>query len=430
MKNFLSAFRTNGVAFPFTKAKDRTAPGVYDGTQFIADLIDDLWGFYQAILKAANITPSGNVETANASGAHELTSQAFQALKFSLGTNRTLNCWWDGTNWKYSAAGAPAIRIELNGARIYFYYAAAGTINTAITWTTFYSLGFEDKGLEILSNLREVGASYYRQGSGSGFVLKHNNTGHTVAFRTAPDGTDLVNPVTLTEHVTINIGSAAVVVSRLLFDLGAGAYGFGGSSLSSISDWNNMFDRVQAFYSPAGAANQPANFNMLGLTHLLNNTNGVQLAFRMGADYAAFRRQNSGVMSSWVEFALKSVTGGLTLSDALVLSGANKYIGGYISIEDSWNAEAGTGADFTSPVLPAGTYEVIVTGRVITGHPIYVRETNVSGTIVGHIVTATNAYQFMSTVCKFVSDGATVTQFYIDCAADALRYYASWRRVS
>ena len=329
MKNFLSAFRTNGVAFPFTKAKNRTAPGVYDGTQFIADLVDDLWGFYQAILKAANITPSGNVEAANATGSHELTSQAFQALHFLLGTNRTLNCWWDGTNWRYSAAAAPAIRIELNNNRILFYYAGNGALNGIIAWTTFFSLGFENNGFELLSNLTETGAVYTRQYAGSGFILKHDNTLHKVLFSIAPNGA-AGTVAAISDTISVDAANGKTTIAELLIGLAAGFHGFGATTPRQITDWDAEVGRAMAFADGSAAANAPVVGTLIGLNMIYNINTNLQLAFRPALNRIYIRGQGSGTFTTWDELAklgggifsgMVNFNGGVTLGANLNLAG-------------------------------------------------------------------------------------------------------------
>jgi len=53
--------------YPLGSARDVTAPGSGDGTPFVASLVNDTWGFYQALLAEATITASGTPETAVAS---------------------------------------------------------------------------------------------------------------------------------------------------------------------------------------------------------------------------------------------------------------------------------------------------------------------------------------------------------------------------
>lgn len=53
--------------YPYGGAKDETSPDAFDGTPFERSLLNDTWGFYQALLSQAGITPSGNPDTAQAS---------------------------------------------------------------------------------------------------------------------------------------------------------------------------------------------------------------------------------------------------------------------------------------------------------------------------------------------------------------------------
>ncbi|WP_297285435.1 hypothetical protein [uncultured Brachyspira sp.] len=75
MKDYSQAFiNTNGEEFPNTKAVDAGSPGNTNGTEIIADLLNDNWGFSQALLKAASIIPNGEDETAD-------NSQKLEAIK-------------------------------------------------------------------------------------------------------------------------------------------------------------------------------------------------------------------------------------------------------------------------------------------------------------------------------------------------------------
>lgn len=51
-------------SFPLGSSKNETAPGVNDGTPYNLTRADDIFGFQQALLKAANIVASGNTDTA------------------------------------------------------------------------------------------------------------------------------------------------------------------------------------------------------------------------------------------------------------------------------------------------------------------------------------------------------------------------------
>lgn len=50
--------------YPYGSSKDETAPAAGDGTPYFKGRADDIFGFQQALLKAAGIVPSGNAETA------------------------------------------------------------------------------------------------------------------------------------------------------------------------------------------------------------------------------------------------------------------------------------------------------------------------------------------------------------------------------
>ena len=50
--------------YPHGGAKNETAPGNFDGTPFELQMLNDIFGFEQALLKAAGITPSANPDTA------------------------------------------------------------------------------------------------------------------------------------------------------------------------------------------------------------------------------------------------------------------------------------------------------------------------------------------------------------------------------
>lgn len=54
-------------AYPQGKARNVSAPGAGDGTPFTADMLNDIWGFLQCILKNTGTDPSGIPDTANTS---------------------------------------------------------------------------------------------------------------------------------------------------------------------------------------------------------------------------------------------------------------------------------------------------------------------------------------------------------------------------
>jgi hypothetical protein len=60
MINLLASFtNTNGSAFPDTEAVNVSAPGAGDGTEFVALMVNNVWGFQQALMDYAGLTPDG-----------------------------------------------------------------------------------------------------------------------------------------------------------------------------------------------------------------------------------------------------------------------------------------------------------------------------------------------------------------------------------
>ena len=85
MKDYSQAFiNTNGEEFPNTKAVDANSPGATNGTEIISDLLNDNWGFSQALLKTASISPNGEDETAD-------NSQKLEAIMKLINSHIELN---------------------------------------------------------------------------------------------------------------------------------------------------------------------------------------------------------------------------------------------------------------------------------------------------------------------------------------------------
>jgi hypothetical protein len=66
VKDYATIANTLG-SFPNVTGKDATGGGAVDGTPYIRQFIDDLWGFSQAMMNAAGLTPDGVTESASAS---------------------------------------------------------------------------------------------------------------------------------------------------------------------------------------------------------------------------------------------------------------------------------------------------------------------------------------------------------------------------
>jgi hypothetical protein len=67
MKKFENSHANTSGTFPDTLAIDASGPSATDGTEYIAEGINDWWGWVQALLNFVGITPSGVTETKTAS---------------------------------------------------------------------------------------------------------------------------------------------------------------------------------------------------------------------------------------------------------------------------------------------------------------------------------------------------------------------------
>lgn len=69
MKNWLATFtNTNGSPFPNTGAVNASGGAATDGTEFIADMVNDsMWGWQQALMDHVGFSPNGILEAVGAS---------------------------------------------------------------------------------------------------------------------------------------------------------------------------------------------------------------------------------------------------------------------------------------------------------------------------------------------------------------------------
>lgn len=65
--SFTGKINTPGATYPYGQPRDVTAPGNNDGTPWNERIAQDLFGFLQALLGDASITPSGNPDNATTS---------------------------------------------------------------------------------------------------------------------------------------------------------------------------------------------------------------------------------------------------------------------------------------------------------------------------------------------------------------------------
>lgn len=62
--NFTGRFTAADANYPYGSSKDESSPGANDGTPYIKQRADDLFGFMQALLSQGSVVPSGNADTA------------------------------------------------------------------------------------------------------------------------------------------------------------------------------------------------------------------------------------------------------------------------------------------------------------------------------------------------------------------------------
>lgn len=92
MQNFFTFFaNTNGQPFPDTLAVNASGPSATDGTEFVKGFIDDIWGWFQAMLDYASLTPTGVSEGPGA-------SQMLEAIGkgFGIGPGLGVTYWKEG----------------------------------------------------------------------------------------------------------------------------------------------------------------------------------------------------------------------------------------------------------------------------------------------------------------------------------------------
>jgi hypothetical protein len=83
---------TDHAAFPDTLAINVSAPGAGDGTEFVAAMVNDIWGRAYALLDYAGLTPDGVTEAPD-------TAQVLEAIGkgFAVGPGMGVTYWKNGT---------------------------------------------------------------------------------------------------------------------------------------------------------------------------------------------------------------------------------------------------------------------------------------------------------------------------------------------
>ena len=103
--DYATSANTSG-AFPDVVSNNVTAPGAGDGTPYTKAVIDDLWGFAQAVLTYGGLTPTGVTESSS-------NSQRLNALRDSLSPVGTI-VGWHG-NDSPSVFGARLLELQGQG---------------------------------------------------------------------------------------------------------------------------------------------------------------------------------------------------------------------------------------------------------------------------------------------------------------------------
>ncbi len=147
--------RWNGSSaqYPQGSFKNRSAPGAKDGSWIEKDWANDWSAFFQALLKNANVTANGNVDTATA-------SQYFDSLD-SL----------------YLRKAAQAVDSAKLGGQLPAYYAAASTLADKMDKVNAYGLNqvWQDVGVN-----RASGVTYTNTTGKPIDVIIGKNSGVTV----------------------------------------------------------------------------------------------------------------------------------------------------------------------------------------------------------------------------------------------------------
>jgi hypothetical protein len=103
MIDYLASFiNTDGAAFPDTLAVNVSAPGAGDGTEFVALMVNDIWGRAMALLNYAAMTPDGVTEA-------DGTAQFLDALSHGYGIGPGIGV----TYWKNDTPAVHGDRVLL-----------------------------------------------------------------------------------------------------------------------------------------------------------------------------------------------------------------------------------------------------------------------------------------------------------------------------
>ena len=154
--------------YPFGSSKNETSPGAGDGTPYELARADDIFGFQQALLEAAQITPSNNSETA-------LVSEYLQAI-VEVASGRAFNYDESG------AADAYVLDLQTNqqGPRSYFDGMVCkffpGNTNTGASTVNVNALGVT--AIKLVGGVADPSAGALTAGSEITLIYRSTPSAH------------------------------------------------------------------------------------------------------------------------------------------------------------------------------------------------------------------------------------------------------------
>jgi len=203
--------------FPATTAKNSSTPGATDGTPLVAAMVNNIWGYFQALMNQAGLTPNGVQEEYNASQLLTASQLLFGAAPGDLYQSLVQNPATLGvralilTGQVITIASYPNLVANTyigdtnnpNTAYQYFYKCSDAGGSTRSTSGTYYKLpdfrGVFLRGLDIGGTRNPNGTSdflgNYRadamQGHWHGPIYKYNGYEALLSTTTATTGTSL-----------------------------------------------------------------------------------------------------------------------------------------------------------------------------------------------------------------------------------------------
>lgn len=179
--------------FPYGSATNDVAPGDFSGTPLVAVLINDLWGFMQALVTNAGIVPSGSPD--NSSDIANGSSQLITAIQYIARNILTLN---DGAgNPLINLVTPNALTLGSNGATV-TVDAPVQVFKNAQTAADFSNmlLSFGIDGMKLEHHVSPDGGA----SDIVSMLLRTYFTGGSIAFEGTKSGGDSVNILRLTRE--------------------------------------------------------------------------------------------------------------------------------------------------------------------------------------------------------------------------------------